>query len=615
MAKGKRQGAGKCSASKRTKSKTRLPKSGKRRNGNKKNAKAKRENPAKESSGLQNVLTIFLVGTLIAFGGLPEWVSAAVSIGLLAWLFFQARKSKELVYPRSFGFMALCLLPIFAGITLFYAVDRGEALQGVIKFLPLPLFAMAAGQQGAENRKQALEIVPTVAVGMTIVSIACVLTPAKEFFFQANRMGGFFQYPNAYGLLLLVAIVILCHRPAWRKREIGEMLICIAGIILTGSRSVFIMLAIYLVIAVVTRKALRKQLLAICAAAMGSMAVALILTGNVQSFGRILTAFGQNSTFWGRLLYARDALSMIREFPMGMGYRGYYFAQGSFQTGNYVVKHVHNELLQCALDFGILCAVCMAAAVGISLFSKRISMLQRTILIMIALHSLFDFDLQFLAMDMILILCMDLGEPGAIRRKGLIRVLRGIGGVLLALQVYGFLFLGLEAAGARQAAMRIYPGLTLSQAEWMQMSQEQNEREQLADRILARNDYCAAAYKVKARAAVERQDFTAMERYARQAIERDPYNVAVYKDYIGDISLALDHYVRAGDQEKTLEFLRKGVSVNRLARQAEARASALAFKIKDQPTIQLPDAYDQYLKELAGLLEGMEEEGQKEDAS
>ncbi|NBI63317.1 hypothetical protein D3Z38_09730 [Clostridiales bacterium] len=196
MAKRKKQGTGKI-----TKGKNQLPKSRKHNTGGKKNTKAKRENPAKESGRPKNVLTIFLAGTLIAFGGLPEWVSAAASIGLVAWLFSQARKSKALAYPRSFGFMAFCLLPIFAGITLFYAVDRGEALQGVIKFLPLPLFAMAAWQQGVENRKQALEIVPAAAVGMTIVSIACAFTPAKEFFFQANRLGGFFQYPNAYGLL------------------------------------------------------------------------------------------------------------------------------------------------------------------------------------------------------------------------------------------------------------------------------------------------------------------------------------------------------------------------------------------------------------------------------
>lgn len=559
---------------------------------------------------IKNVSTVSLAGTLIAFGGLPEWVSAAVAIGLLAWLFFRVRKTGSLMCPHGFGFMALCLLPVFAAITLFYAVDRGEALRGVIKFLPLPLFAAAAWQEqeGQEKRTRALEGVPMIAAGMTIVSGICAFTPAKECFFQADRLGGFFQYPNSYGLLLLIAVVILCHRPELRKKEISELLVCVIGIVLTGSRSVFVMLAAYLLLALLTKKALRKQLAAISAAAIGIMTAALVLTGNTQSFGRVLTAVSQNSTFWGRLLYVRDALFMVKEFPMGMGYRGYYFAQGSFQTGNYVVMHVHNELLQCALDFGIPCAVCVAVAVGISLFSRRISGLRRTILILITLHSLFDFDLRFLAMDMILILCMDLGEVKAIRRKGLAGI---IGTSLIALQIYGFLFLGMEAIGAQKAAMKLYPGLTLTQAEWMQKSQDWEERERLTDNILSRNHYCAAAYKVKAENAAEKGDFTAMERYARQAIQRDPYNAAAYRDYIEDISVALDYYARAENQGKVLEFLTKAANTDELTRQAELKASPLAFKIKDQPRIELPDEYKEYLKELESLLEDMEKEGQK----
>ncbi len=601
MAKGKKQ-----DVQKRAQNQVRSP-------GAKKHAniKAKRGKPIRPNK-TKNALAAFLTGTLLVFGGGPEWVSTAVSIGLLAWLFFQTARTKELAYPRSFGFIALCLIPVFAALALFYAVDRGEALLGAMKFLSLPIFAIAAVQEGQEKREQALEWIPPVAAGMTVVSAACAFTPAKAFFFQADRLGGFFQAPNTYGLFLLIAIVILCHKPALDKWKIAELFVCIVGIILTGSRSIFVMLAVYLAVALVVKKSMRKLLLGICATVTGGVALALILTGNVQSFGRILTAFGQHSTFWGRMLYARDALPMLEQFPMGMGYRGYYFAQGSFQTGDYAVMHVHNELLQCALDFGIPCGICLVIAIGISLFSKRVPALQRTILILIVLHSLFDFDLQFLAMDMILILCMDLGTPGTIRRKSLAYA---AGGVLLALQIYGFFFLGLEAIGAQQAAIKLYPGLTLAQAEWMQWSQDWEEREQLADKILSRNHYCAAAYKIKAENAAQRKDFTAMERYARQAIKRDPYNDAAYKDYIRDISLALDYYVRAGNRGKVLEFLTKAANTDELMRQAEARASALAFKIKDRPTIELPDEYNEYLKELESLLEHMEKEGREQDVS
>ena len=84
---------------------------------------------------------------------------------------------------------------------------------------------------------------------------------------------------------------------------------------------------------------------------------------------------------------------------------GCYYAQGSFQTGVYAVVNIHNEILQILLDIGwIPAAACVTALV---FAIKKSDRLGRIVIILIAAHSMLDFDLQFLAMDFILVLAAE----------------------------------------------------------------------------------------------------------------------------------------------------------------------------------------------------------------
>ena len=123
--------------------------------------------------------------------------------------------------------------------------------------------------------------------------------------------------------------------------------------------------------------------------------------------GRFLTISTQSSSLNGRLLYYFDALPVVLKNPFGLGYYGYYFSQGSFQTGVYSVVSIHNDILQFLLDIGWVPTILFVVAIVISVFSKRISYTQRLLLIVLIGHSLFDFDLQFVSMMFIIILCMD----------------------------------------------------------------------------------------------------------------------------------------------------------------------------------------------------------------
>lgn len=128
--------------------------------------------------------------------------------------------------------------------------------------------------------------------------------------------------------------------------------------------------------------------------------------------------FRYSSTWKGRILYDLDALKMIAKYPFGMGYHGYAYVQGRMQTGVYKTLFVHNDWLQAALDLGILPAVLFAAVMLRQLLKGSQSSMQKQILLLIMLHMLVDFDLQFAAIGLLGLLCLDYGKAeGSLKKK------------------------------------------------------------------------------------------------------------------------------------------------------------------------------------------------------
>lgn len=554
----------------------------------------------------RTVTVVFLILMLIS-GGFSLAVGAAASACLILCLLIRCRGKggshdpAQLMFPKGAVFYGICAMPLFAALSLIYAVDRGEAFTGLIKFMILPIFALSAAQLSGEERRSLFDLIPWVGAAATAFCTVAYVTPLRDFFFPDGRLGGCFVYPNTYALFLLIAVIVLCQRNLERKWDRLLFVICITGIFLTGSRSVFVLMILYLLYACIMKKDGRKSILLMFLICICIVIPVALLSGSLESFMRgLFWESAGGSTFWGRLLYWYDGLGMLKEFPMGMGYMGYYFLQGSFQTGNYAVMYAHNDLLQCALDFGIPCALIMAGIAVYSLFSRKTGSTQKLILLVLSLHSLFDFDFQFLAMDLIFVLCL---APGGLRPVRYRKAAACLLAILLCLEVYGLLFSGLQALGSEEAAVKLYPGLTRSQLNIAQQSTDFSEREELADKVISRNQYCAAAYKVKAENAAAENRFYDMEEYARKAVSCDPYNPLVYEDYLKDISFALDYYVRAGENEKAAEFLQYAAATDELMQQAERSASTLAFKIDDKPAPELSDEYKRYLDQMNKLWE------------
>lgn len=143
------------------------------------------------------------------------------------------------------------------------------------------------------------------------------------------------------------------------------------------------------------------------------MPVLLILY--LFSTGGIKNISFSGSTFVSRIIYMQDGAGALIKSPLlGIGAGGWESKQYSLQSAQYSVKYIHNGLVQIALDGGIVAAVLFIALLIIAYYrliklyigSKEVKYIYiLAVITLISLHSLFDFDLSFAAVLMILGIC------------------------------------------------------------------------------------------------------------------------------------------------------------------------------------------------------------------
>ena len=121
----------------------------KRMNKGKKVAELERNKVGRELPGL----AILYILTCCLWGGYHEYVSCGVSAALAVWLLLRVRRTGQLAWAKSAAFAAPFVLALAYLITGLWAQDRGMALIGFVKFLPLPLFALNLLQYKGEKEK------------------------------------------------------------------------------------------------------------------------------------------------------------------------------------------------------------------------------------------------------------------------------------------------------------------------------------------------------------------------------------------------------------------------------------------------------------------------------
>lgn len=535
-----------------------------------------------------NFNCIFLAMSTIAMGFFHEFLSCIASIILCIYLFVFVTQNDGIKFNINFGSISIIIIFTFYGLSTFWAIDSGMAFIGFLKFLPLPLFMLSVIQKGGCFDK-IYNILPHSAAFMTAASFLLSFIPKfGRVFTPAGRLTGFFQYANTYALFMLIALIITSMKERLQIIDYIYIPIFILGIILSGSRTVFILTAISVIVILIFAK--NKKVRTISSAFLVGITVISALyaaaTKNFDSIGRFLTTSLSESTFLGRLLYWYDALPVILRNPFGLGYQGYYYIQPSIQSGLYSVRYIHNDFLQLMLDIGWIPAIIFASAIIRSFFRKGTDVKNRLVLFVISAHCFFDFDLQFVSVFMILILFLDIqnGKEIIIKKSSCLL------GAALAGCCSAYMFIPLTASFMEnyKLSAALYPWNTDVNIAIISTDDTAEKMDADADKILSQNKYIAIAYSAKAEAAYSQGNFGVMLEYKDNAIENAPFNYDEYIDYIYKLLTGIELYTQAGDQYSA-DFCRKKLDkVLGKFYSIESKMSYLGKNINDQPTTELP---------------------------
>jgi len=545
-------------------------------------------------------LTLFLIGAFCVFGLFYEYLACAAGLVLILYLVVYARKHKTLTFR--FNMASVAVIAITAGylLSIFYAIDKGAAVVGLVKFLPVLLFLTVLMQQNKPTDDY-LKIIPPVACVMTVVSAVLMQVPVlTNWFSVSGRLSGFFQYSNTFALFLLIALIITTTKEKLEKIDYLYVVVFVFGILYSGSRTVFVLSAVALLAVIIFGKNKKNKIIFLVAAVAATITAVLYtaVSGNFDTIGRFLTLSLQESTFVGRFLYFIDALPVILRHPFGLGYLGYYYMQPSFQTGVYSVKFVHNEFLQLLLDIGFVPTAIFAAAIIRSFLKKGGNLRKRLLLLIITIHICFDFDLQFVSIFMLFVMLLDYkdGQEKKVRFAAIPMV--SVAAVLSVLSIYTGTAQAFSYFKKYDIAAKIYPWDSFAQVKILETADLSPETEKRADWVINHNEYIAAAYNKKALSAYYEGDFTKVIEYKQKAVDTFPFSYEIQEEYCHMLINGIYLYEQNNDPYSVKICQQELLKTVRDVQNADSRLSKLGKMIDDQPVTELPDDITEYVRQL-----------------
>lgn len=128
---------------------------------------------------------------------------------------------------------------------------------------------------------------------------------------------------------------------------------------------------------------------------------------NIGRFKEISLSSGE---FQERLVFMEDGCKLIKANLLGIGAGNFNKQQFIYQSANYDIKYIHNGYIQYAVDYGLAFLIIFISIIINSYYkvikNKNISNVWSIVFIMITIHSLVDFSLNFLIIGLFLTLCI-----------------------------------------------------------------------------------------------------------------------------------------------------------------------------------------------------------------
>lgn len=540
------------------------------------------------------LITTICVICLCLWGGIYDFTVAIYGVIFSICILAIILQKKQVDIPINVTGIGLMIIFLCSLVSIFVARDHGIAFIGTLRVLVFLAFWIMWCNIDELKKHTIWDILPEMSAIITLLSIVLYFIPqAREYLYSANRLGGVMQYSNTYAMLLLIAFIVLVYREEKKKTAYATGITLIAGILFCGSRSVFMLLIIVLLMLLIKRKIPSKYLfIGVIAIAGFVIVLQLLMKLDIQ---RLLKITVNSSTLNGRILYWYDGIIQLLKNPFGLGYMGYFFKQPQFQTGNYTTKYVHNDFLQMGLDYGIIAAVAFLFIVLYAIFSKKVNERNRLILIFLAIHALFDFDLQYGFMFCMLLMTMKTEADKAWHFRGISGHCIIIAGLIVS--GYFAVALGLEYIGKTEAALILYPVNSFALQDELDVAVD----DKVSGRLIECNGMVAAAYENAAGFSVDDWNYKDAVTQIDSMLEYAGYDSYYYNQAVFYYSKCLDEAVRSEDMEATQDILNKITELPDVISEKESNASKFAYRINDKPQIDLQEDIQNYIDNMSQI--------------
>lgn len=598
-------------------------------------AKAKDQIKEKEF----NILQVIFAASFFAVGLFHEYMSCIFAGTLGIHLLYLIYRRQKFIFYCNMENIIVCIIVLMYLAAGLYGIDSGMGVIGFGKNLVILMMLFCLMQFQEAEREKLMQCLPHVACLMVSACIIFGFIPAlRENFYAADRLGGFFQYANVFALFCLIGM-ICCNgnkNNVVLRKNIIQTALLMTGILLSGSRTVMALTIVICIILAVYNKKIRLSMGIFLGVTVLAVGIYVGITGEVQNIGRLVTASVHSSTFIGRILYIKDALPLLLEYPFGMGYLGYYFIEPSIQTGLYSVRYIHNDYLQLALDIGIMSAVLFGIVLWKNILSKKRSAADRLLLLVIAIHCIVDFDLEFTSIWLVLLLALPVSSGKRFEYvsekkyngKNTVQSVRKCGSgetgrreerhyrgkaccgwkIFVAAASVFAVYLGIfmlpRYAGNAPLSAKMLPFYTEARTEALQAETDSKDAGKQVEEILRQNEYIAEAYDVSAILAYQDRDYDRMVQYKEKSLELQKYNMDAYSRYVILLSRAISG---ESDLEKQMVLAKEVIHIKEILEKVKQDTDSLAWQTRDAPDFELPEEVEVYIQEITDFMQNMGE--------
>ncbi len=281
---------------------------------------------------------------------------------------------------------------------------------------------------------------------------------------------------------------------------------------------------------------------------------------------------------------------------------GYSYKVYEVQTGMYYTKFVHNDYLQMALDIGIIPLIIFLVIVVKSLISKQNIKLNKIIIIAIMSHMFMEFDLQFMIIFYILILCLDEKNYKTYEIKQSITLDTIIFIIFFIFSYYSFAYF-MNYIGKNNITNNMINS-TEAKISLMIDTKNLDNAKKIADEILKKNKYVYQAYNINSLYYLQKKEFDKMIENKKKDIALDKYNSKVYEEYVYMLSEVLQYYAKLENTEMIEKYCNYILEVKNIIETVKSNTSNLAKKLQDSSEIVLDENVVNYIEETE-LLKNM----------